>query len=325
MNTLLKKWYWLLGGLLITMSACKFDHLYYSTEAYCPVRLNVNWSKTNINLNGATVYVYNADGTLYKEMPPYSNPNKLEMMLPAGHFNIVLHSNTKWEMPALCFVGVDNDTSLCVQAQQLTASKPHTSGHEELDNIASAHLFDLHITPAMIDYYPQKPELSELRQYKEYSVDAQHFLSQIEIQVHVTGLKYAAGAPQSELSGISAGYYLMRQEPCSEETTCMFLLNNRRVDALNTGDGYISKTIQSFGMCPGTKNRYTLTMKFKLIDGNPHTVELDVTRRLEQIAPLKYKIVVECQLPEVPSIGGDDGAFDTGVDEWQDIEVDIPM
>ena len=54
-------------------------------------------------------------------------------------------------------------------------------------------------------------------------------------------------------------------------------------------------------------------------------ITMDITDEIKEIEKLKYKIEVECTLPNVPSIGDGDSGFNPDIEEWEDIEVDVPM
>ena len=65
-------------------------------------------------------------------------------------------------------------------------------------------------------------------------------------------------------------------------------------------------------------------MNFPLINGKIHTITLDVSEQIERVDSLHYRIQTECELPEVIS-PGTGGSFDTSVEEWEDLEFDIPV
>ena len=71
---------------------------------------------------------------------------------------------------------------------------------------------------------------------------------------------------------------------------------------------------------------YLMEMEFVLLNGEKHPVSLDVTDAIRVTQGATHKIIhieVEIELPEV--IGNGDGAFDPDLEEWEDIDVDIPM
>ena len=100
--------YCIILAMSIMCFSCKFDDLYYAADVECNIRINVDWKKTDFALNGASIYVYNADGSLYKTFPPFTNPYQLDISLPKGEYNLVIHNNTPWEMPNMIFDNINN-------------------------------------------------------------------------------------------------------------------------------------------------------------------------------------------------------------------------
>jgi hypothetical protein len=144
--------------------------------------------------------------------------------------------------------------------------------------------------------------------------------------VHVKGLKYAAGAPRTHLKNLSGGYYLDSDKPHSLQVCHEFVLNNRCFDAKDPRNGTITRQLATFGLHDETGVRYLMEMEFVLLNGEKHPVSLDVTDAIRVTQGATHKIIhieVEIELPEV--IGNGDGAFDPDLEEWEDIDVDIPM
>lgn len=319
-NTLRKLIYAIPMFFLLT--ACHFDDLYYSQGEYCPIRLNIDWSKTNLRLNGATAYIFDKDGSLFSELPPSSNPYSVEMLLPVGKYYIGVHSNTNIEMPNINLTGTAHADDFMATIVPISSNR---AMYNELDNMGLAHLFQFEVSSMMLQYYPYKPG-TEPTDYKEVTIEANEFIKHIDIVVHIKGISFAKGAPESELSGLSRGYYLMKQEPSDETTTCQFFINKRKNSSDASNSAIISRKIESFGWNMDDETKKMLKIKFKLVNDKEHYLEFDVTDKIQEIDERNYKIEVECELPDTPSLGGgDDGAFDTTVGEWEDIEVDVPM
>jgi hypothetical protein len=147
-----------------------------------------------------------------------------------------------------------------------------------------------------------------------------------DIRVHVKGLKYAAGAPRTHLKNLSGGYYLDSDKPHSLQVCHEFVLNNRCFDAEDPRNGTITRQLATFGLHEETGVRYLMEMEFVLLNGEKHPVSLDVTDAIRVTQGATHKIIhieVEIELPEV--IGNGDGAFDPDLEEWEDIDVDIPI
>lgn len=311
--------------LLLLNCACCFDDLYYSTDTNCHIRLKVDWSKVDTRLNGASVYVYHYDGLLFQALPPSADPYKLDLALPKGKYHLVVHNNTPYELPNLNFTGKEHGETFRVSPVENRDTKYNLRSVLEPDVIGLAHLYDLEVTETMIDYFPYQPGSWENRNYKEFDLIAEPGLVEMEVVVHVKRLNSAAGAPPSELQNMAGGLMMLTKDRFDEGVDQHFILNERKFDAGSTTDGTISKTIKSFGLRENQQETYKLLMNFKLVNGDLHPILIDVTNKIEQLADLKYRIQVSCSLPDVPGVGEGDSGFDPDVEDWDNIEVDVPM
>lgn len=66
-------------------------------------------------------------------------------------------------------------------------------------------------------------------------------------------------------------------------------------------------------------------MNFKLVNGDLHPIIIDVTDKIEKMDDFKYRISIECSLPEMSGGGGGDSGFDPDVEDWENVDVDVPM
>ena len=309
----------------VIFASCTFDELYYSTDTNCHIRLHVDWTQTKFRLNGASVYVYHKTGDLYKAFPPFSNPYTIDLALPKGDYNLVLHNNTPYELPNLNFYGLEHAETLRVGPVMNTDPNYKLTSVLEPDDLGLAHLTDLTVTETMIDYFPFKPGSADHRTFKEFDLMVESVVTEIEIIVHVTGLNNASAAPPSEFRNVSGGLYMMTKKKQEELVTHHFILNNRTFDPGSNKNGTIRKTLKCFGPVDDKTVDNLLLMNFKLANGEQHPVLLNATDKLEKISDLKYRVRLECTLPDVPAVGEGDSGFDPGVEDWEDIEVDIPM
>ena len=108
-----------------------------------------------------------------------------------------------------------------------------------------------------------------------------------------------------------------------------FVLNNKRMDPDNHKVGTISKKLVSFGPeqeNDACVNRHQLVMHFVLVNGETHTVTLDVRDLIKTShdeTQRVHKIRAEITLPE--AIGNGDGVFDPDIEEWEEIETELPI
>lgn len=311
--------------ILLLNTSCCFDDLYYENDANCHIRLNIDWSKIDTRLNGASVYIYHRDGSLYKVLPPHPNPYTLDLVLPKGHYDLVVHNNTPYELPNLNFGGHEHAETFRVSPVKNQNTRYDLRSVLEPDVIGLAHLSDLEVTEAMIDYYPYKPDSWKNRIYKDFTLSAEPVLHEVEIIAHVQFLSSVAGAPPSELQNMAGGVMMMTKEKYDESLDYHFILNGRKFDSGSTTNGTISKKLKCFGFRENQQERYRLLMNFKLVNGDLHPIIIDVTDKIEKMDDFKYRIRIECSLPEMSGGGGGDSGFDPDVEDWENVDVDVPM
>ena len=325
----------LVGKLIIVILmtvgfiSCHYDHLYYEMNLRTFVRLNIDWSKSGVKPNGASLYVYHRDGALFKQYPPISSPHQIEIEVPTGEYDLILHNDIADELPNLRFTNSATAEAFRIEALADNEADGSISKRffKQPDKLAIGQLLQLQIPTDSVYHEYNRPQGPLETRVLTYQVVPRQIISEIQIIVHVKGLKYAAGAPLSSLDNLSDRYYLMRPGKEYGSAAHQFILNNRQFDPGSTENGRIMQVISSYGLQPDTTARYHLQMNFPLINGEKHPIKLDVTPRIEQLDSLTYRIELECELPKVvdPGGGGTGGGFDTDVEEWEDLEFDIPV
>ena len=311
----------LLCSLLLI--GCKFDDLYYATDVNCSVRLNIDWQKhSDIQLNGASVYVYNSDGSLFKVFPPYSNPHKLDLALPVGCYDIIIHNNTPYELPNLSFDNINDRDKFLIKHIETKSSE--IKNVNEVDHLILGQINNLEITQELRDYFPYKPNSYEsVEAHLECDVATKIITSELEVIANVKGLSNAATAPECVIDMMNGELCLMRLEQTQKPVNLQFVLNNRKLNSSNT-DGIISKTIKNLGFIDDTGKGTTIKLSFLLTNGEKHVVTIPLEGKIKKESELKYKVKIECELPNVGGGGGDSG-FDTDVSDWEDYFGDINM
>ncbi|MGL4292104.1 MAG: DUF5119 domain-containing protein, partial [Bacteroidales bacterium] len=256
---------------------------------------------------------------------PFPNPHCIEFALPKGKYELILHNNAPFELPNLRFAGLEKRHTLAVYA---AANKDDTSQYKKVmepDVFGLAEISELQVTEKMIEYFPYKPASPEKHEIMEFSLAAHPSICEIEIIVHVTGLHNAAGAPVSSLSNLTEGILLFDRISTGKPISQEFILNNRQFDSGSSQNGRITKKLKSFGFTSDISLRQELQMNFKLVNGDSYPVTSDVTEKIEKIDSMKYRIRIDCVLPDVPAVGGGDSGFNPDVEDWENAEADIPM
>lgn len=331
--------------VLIGIISCKFDHLYYETSLKVLVRIDVDWSKTFLNPNGVSAYAYDADGRLYAQELS-SNPDCIFLKLPKGTYNIVIHNNSISEIRG---VGIENLSEFKrATAFAITNSKKpaiSVKGDEnqrlvtEPDDMASYTLRGVEISDVDVNYHYYKPDLSDYEQECThiYSATPLHIVHRAKVIMHIGGLQYAAGVPTGILRGMSGGYGFNMEREIDEDVMEQFKVNTRVTKSDDNKDAKdeIFVEYNTFGMhtVDSISQKYYLDVTFNLIDGSTKSYHVDVSDSISTTYKPTHKIhTVELELESLPEAegGGEkpdpgEGNYDPSLDDWLDVEVDLPM
>ncbi|MEG1837793.1 MAG: DUF5119 domain-containing protein [Bacteroidaceae bacterium] len=320
--------------LLLVITACQRDHLYYGTNDRAIVKVNIDWKKSQMTPNGATVMAYNKDGSLFKVFPPMSDPNGGTILLPQGSYDLIIFNDTPNEYKHIGFRGMENINTFEAYAFQKEASKnrPKFQGDVfvyEPDTLATARINNLEVTSRMVEYYYDKPNDKEMQISKEIKATPQRVTSLMKIKVHVKGLCYAKGAPRTYLRNMSASTFIGTGLKSTNPVAHEFILNNRQFDEGSTQDATITNNLSTFGLLPTkvTGNRYYLDMLFTLINGKAYPISVDITDKIH-VTEVEIQTILDMKLDiELPKTEGViiDGAFEPDVTEWEDVKVEIQM
>lgn len=324
--------------LLLAISSCKRDHLYYEGLNTATVIVNPDWTKSRLHPNGVTVYAYNSsDGSLYKRFPPVSAQERCYIQLPKGNYTLVVMNDTPEEFAdRIDFIGEENLKTLQAKGvQDLKRSKRENASGSlycivEPDTLAVALYSNLNITQQQIDYFWDKPENTVSPESAiKVNVEPKRVVTMINIKAHVKGLKYARGTTISYFRGLAEGHMLGQGQNSMESVAQSFILNQRVFDPGSDSDGTIKASFLSFGMLGdgNAASRYYLDINFVLINGEPYPLTFDVTDLITVDISLNLQLSLnlnlEIELPEV--IGDEGGGFNPDVGEWEDEIVDIPI
>lgn len=346
---------------LLALGGCRRDHLYYGSEQNALIRINLDWSYTGWEPNGASVYAYDAlTGALVRRFDPFSNPNGGYISLPVGIYNLVAFNNTPPEFAdKLLFLDDDRwemfrteaslDTKAYARSNAATvvaaSSRANDVFANEPDSFAVARYEHFEVTEEMAHKYYYDPEvLNADGSAKCIWMTPRKAISKFVVKAHVKGLKYAKAPIYAYLRGLSKGYYMCLGHNTADPCTHAFILNNRTWDPGSTKDGTVSAAFNTFGVIPDGvtrsdgKNGLILDIDFNLTDGSSFPVSFDVTDAVEYTEVqvgldlsiqlnVMLTLDIEIELPTV--IGGDDedpeGGFSPDVSDWDDKEVPLPL
>ncbi len=322
-------------------SSCEFDHLHYETSLLALVRIDIDWSETELDPNGVSTFVYDSSGKLCKSMLS-SDPDVVFLKLPAGKYTVVLHNNDISELNGLERLGMTKLSTSSIRATTRTGTTKFEVDEEpfrfvnEPKDVASYTLRNIEILQSDIQYHYYKPDLSDYEQEVtcEYKATPRQIVHNERVIIHIEGLDNAKGAPTAILRGMSGGYSFDREITTDEDVMEEFKVNARITKTDGTRGEIIYGDYNTFGMHqnnPGSQ-KYLLDVRFNLIDGTHKDYHVDVTDSIKTIVG-KYKNthIIELMFEPLPDIEIDpeepdvEGEYDPSTDDWLDVEVVLPM
>ena len=323
-----------LAGVL-ALSSCWRDDLYYATVDRATVRIEADWTPARLTPNGVSAFVFDRNGAAF-DVVRSNDSRKADLSLPEGFYSVVVLNNTLDEYRNIESAGTDRLETFALMGRAVSPNFTSLGGGTraesfigEPDTVAGSVVRNIEVTRKMIEYFRIKPHGMEPAPAAVYQTAPTRIISVADIRVHVKGLKYAAGAPRTHLKNLSGGYYLDSDKPHSLQVCHEFVLNNKRVDPDNYKLATITKQLISFGPEKANGkclNDHQLVMNFILVNGETHTVSLNVKDLIETShdgVQTVHKIRAEVTLPE--AIGNGDGAFHPEIEEWEEIEAELPI
>ena len=323
-----------LAGVL-ALSSCWRDDLYYATVDRATVRIEADWTPARLTPNGVSAFVLDSNGAAF-DVVRSNDSRKVDLSLPEGSYSVVVLNNTLDEYRNIESAGTDRLETFALMGRAVSPNFTTLGGGTraesfigEPDTVAGSVVRNIEVTRKMIEYFRTKPHGMEPAPAAVYQTAPTRIISVADIRVHVKGLKYAAGAPRTHLKNLSGGYYLDSDKPHSLQVCHEFVLNNKRVDPDNYKLATITKQLISFGPEKANGkclNDHQLVMNFILVNGETHTVSLNVKDLIETShdgVQTVHKIRAEVTLPE--AIGNGDGVFHPEVEEWEEIETELPI
>ena len=342
-----KRMIYIISAFILTLvvQSCQMDPLYYATDEKAYVRLNVDWNKTELNPNGLTLYVFDSyTGSKVNGTRISSNPRQIDFALGVGKYNVVIHNDTEYELENINFENINSFSTFKAAVETTTeskykslASKATTSFSTryttESDILATAIVKEIEIFPTEIEYYPDKPEAGQYEIVREIDATPKRVTEIVDIQVYVKNITSAAGAPRTHLSNMAASYMMGLDRKEDDVVTHEFVLNNRQIDPENSANGTIRKELVSFGpLFLGSGFRYIpmLKMNFVLVNEEEHYVEVDLSKEITTVFDGVQNVHIIRLEVELPVVEGDheekpQGGFNPDIEEWENIEVDLPI
>ena len=330
------------GILLMMMSSCSRDHLYYDAISRSQVQLNIDWSQTafsvvNSNydrdnlLNGVTVFAFDAETQqLSTELPPDANWKSPRLSLNPGIYHLIVINDSRAELPAINFDISQPFEEFCAY---LDVDTVYT---EYPDYLTVSSVRNVNFKSSFRDYFYDQPE-DYITDFVTEEIDTeQHPVTKkVNIRAYIKGMNYCRGMQPSFISGLAKSVDLATEIPGRQKVVYAFNLINLEYRNSEYTEALLTQSFNSYGFSKEnlqTGTKFELTLNFVLVDNSIHTAKADVTEQLEQwliehmIAGNPYQdidIEIEVTLPPVSPCPSDAEGFVPETLPWNDITQNI--
>lgn len=324
---------------IAVLCSCVHKDLCYTHPHTAKMRIDVDWSQFIHKEvpTGMTVMVFPQDGTA--PITQLSNTTThVYVNLSEGYYNSIAFNQSVTEFGSMEFKDMNEYSNARVIATSV-ATKWYTKATERVaaePEWFGASRFEMaHVTPEMIEERAHMYSSAQKKSTPEHVIGKhtpQNIIYTVEIKINVSGINNLRSA-RGALEGMAEGYKLAAGEAMS--TTVTHLVEEWKLvaDPNDYTKGYITATIQAFGLPTGHKavpksNIFNLSL---LLADNK--TQLDYPLQVGDkwnLNPDKLSLTLELTIPEpLPDVkpeGGSSGGFDATVEDWgEEIEHEIQM
>lgn len=284
------------------------EHKGISGSIVAEVNVVFDWKNApDAKPEGMRVYLLPVDGGAYEEYE-IANYEGGKIKVPEGTYRAVCVNSDTESVLFRGYGSYDEFEAYAPEGSVRSDSRKDAATNESLasspDALYSGYIgeeFTIKLTKKdqTITFYP---EFTECR-YKVTITD-------------VTNLKYTTSSYiTGTLSGLSGGYMLGSGEFTTDAVSMCF---NVETD----GESTITAEFMSFGNAD--TSLHELVLYVTMLDGNKAYFSFDVTRQVNK-ARNPQDVSIELSGLELPKPIANGSGFHPTVDEWEEIEIDIPM
>lgn len=323
----------ILIGLIIILVSAYGTHREIFNDKGVWAQITIDWSKANINPNGASVWIFPHDGG--KPIVFLTNDTRDSVKLRRGKYSLLVFNETITEHQFIRFRGTNHYSTFEAYCKPTTV----TGKYVKADSDPSASTPNL-LASDHLDYLEITTEMIENNDRPQLNFTPKRVVSLVSITIHIQGVENAAKSGSAvSLSGIAEGVNLSTGKRSSSAVRHMAPLNNREFYPENPKSGTLSASFNTFGLTDmqtrGNGVENLISIYIKLRDGSSlPTIERNVTDKIERVegVELKFKITMgaenlpEFELPDVPDANISGPGFDAEVEDWGEEEnVDLPI
>ena len=340
-------------GILVLLFSCNRRPLEDTCEDKAFIPIGTVWTQADIFPQNVTALFYNRDdGKLVLEHRFENTPNRVQTYanVPVGKYTVVIFNELRGQISGVGIRGYENLSTLEAYAIPNSDVKKRSNSNSyvyEPDILASVMVSDFDVTDEMIRYSHDYSNGEMIKQSMKESIETLVGLMplrkvhQFNIVAHVRGLNNARMPALVDLLGMAESFNFSENKNTRTIATQQFTMNNRTYDSDSRKNGTISETIYTFGFL-GEKPSETnvqrdspvqLDFLFMLVDAEKTLVRqlINVTSfirfRPEAHGATTLDLYVELPdvLPDVIPEGSGNSGFETGVIDWDVIEVPLNM
>lgn len=210
--------------------------------------------------------------------------------------------------------------------QYLPASRQEVKDEEIV--YEPEHLFHAVGEPIVI---PETHGIDTLKTASGEWFTAHSVVKSYYLQVRIKGVEWVTSAA-SMLSGMAGSTWLHGHEKMVETdpVNLFFTLDYTGKQAARDGTGstaVLYATFSTFGKLPDLPSTLTLNFEFRKKDGNSQVEKIDLTPEFGKPLALNEQwILLDHEIVITPPEGAESGGGMTpGVEEWENVEAEIPM
>lgn len=348
----------MLLGMVLLLSACGPDSFLDRRDMYADIiktpkiRLEVDWlSHFGEKPTGMTVLMNGIGGNNFSTVT--NSVDGIDLTLNADSYPTLVYNLSEDEFGSLDFHNADSYDSIHVTLTPITM-RSNEAWDKEVRYLREPEKFGvaldtINITDEMVKEYSAHIRQRLSDGYTGDRADTVMYVfhetvypvvSTLNVYVKVKGITNAKSV-EGNITNMADGFYPTQLHATTGK--CTHLLDNWKMhlDKENSKDGYITTTIQTFGLPHGTEdvtNRDStlnyLTLYFKLADGkttkefvypvgNLFKYTGTNTQKISAMVSLELDLTLDAKAgsyPELPDVKSDDTGtgFDATVDDWDD-------
>lgn len=329
--------------LLSVLTGCTRRPLDMEYIDHADVTVILDWTKADINPDGATIIFYPADSST--PTIKLSNEDTVTVSLQLGFYSIIAINETFEDFDYIKFRNTDQFGAIEAYVEEEGAIKAGTILSANPDILASASMGEFEVTANMIEETRSKTKTKTKTKATESElIDAypslklvlqpQRVVYPAVVTAYVDGMNRLSSAG-AYVTGFTEGIFLATNRTSIYSTTQKFTFTERKFYDGSSENGYLRGYFNCFGLRERADgediNGYTLNFRSILIDGSSFDLDKDISHNISEV---EIEIGIQIQIAlgagddpvnqpiVIPEVEGS-GAWDVKVGEWEEIIVPI--